>query len=381
MDAGDAPNREQPDQRYVYGSYVDEVIFKEGGYTDSDSDGLLFYHRNQQYSIVALTDVDGEVVERYAYTAYGETTILDANGNEIDETKYANPYTYTGRRADEELGLLYFRARYYDPQTGEFISRDPLEYVDGMSQYRAYFVPGATDPFGLQFREVARAKYLVFNDRFLPIVFVLKAKANTTDIVFKVNAKRDIHNGRGGAENYRSVWNRRMYAALISRNVGIGERGISSEESDNLKKPNTMKGWYFPNFAFMLDGSDGANAYGGDYTVGGGMPTVDADGNAALTEGKYYVDDDFMVVDLSLENDCGKDSTIDWHSLGATGMRDVVHSAGSDEIGAYNLCSSLCRSGSGTVTGTYEGREYFQFKFEYNLNSDDPWIGGEAVDR
>ncbi|MEM7782803.1 MAG: hypothetical protein AAF623_05575 [Planctomycetota bacterium] len=43
---------------------------------------------------------------------------------------------------------MYFRARYYDPGTGEFISRDPLEYVDGMSLYRAYFVPGKVDPNG-----------------------------------------------------------------------------------------------------------------------------------------------------------------------------------------------------------------------------------------
>ena len=45
--------------------------------------------------------------------------------------------------------LLYFRARYYSPQLGQFISRDPLGYVDGMSQYRAYFVPGSVDPWGL----------------------------------------------------------------------------------------------------------------------------------------------------------------------------------------------------------------------------------------
>jgi hypothetical protein len=44
---------------------------------------------------------------------------------------------------------MYYRARYYDTAVGEFISPDPLEYVDGMSQYRAYFVPGATDPLGL----------------------------------------------------------------------------------------------------------------------------------------------------------------------------------------------------------------------------------------
>ncbi len=40
------------------------------------------------------------------------------------------------------------RARYYDPLTAEFTSPDPLEYVDGMSLYRAYFVPGAMDPTG-----------------------------------------------------------------------------------------------------------------------------------------------------------------------------------------------------------------------------------------
>jgi hypothetical protein len=45
---------------------------------------------------------------------------------------------------------MYFRARYYDPGTGEFIRRDPLEYIDGMSLYRGYFIPSGTDPFGLE---------------------------------------------------------------------------------------------------------------------------------------------------------------------------------------------------------------------------------------
>jgi hypothetical protein len=41
------------------------------------------------------------------------------------------------------------RARYYDPSTGEFTSPDPLEYVDGMSLYRGYFVMVEIDPNGL----------------------------------------------------------------------------------------------------------------------------------------------------------------------------------------------------------------------------------------
>jgi RHS repeat-associated protein len=44
--------------------------------------------------------------------------------------------------------LRYKRARIYSAQLGRFISRDPLGFVDGMSLYRAYFVPGKTDPSG-----------------------------------------------------------------------------------------------------------------------------------------------------------------------------------------------------------------------------------------
>jgi hypothetical protein len=45
--------------------------------------------------------------------------------------------------------LPYKRARFYDSVTGEFTSPDPLEYVDGMSLYRAYFAVHGVDPSGL----------------------------------------------------------------------------------------------------------------------------------------------------------------------------------------------------------------------------------------
>jgi RHS repeat-associated protein len=96
-------------------------------------------HRNQQYSIIGLTNAAGTLVERYSYTAYGTLGIYDASGTVRTTSTYANRYTYTGREWDPDLNLYHFRARWYDPATGGFISRDSLGYVDGMSLYRGYF--------------------------------------------------------------------------------------------------------------------------------------------------------------------------------------------------------------------------------------------------
>jgi RHS repeat-associated protein len=106
-------------------------------------------HRNQQYSIVGLTNAAGTLVERYTYTAYGTLGIYAADGTVRSSSSYNNRYTYTGREYDPELKLCHFRARWYDPATGGFISRDPLGYVDGRSLYRGYFVVEDTDPWGL----------------------------------------------------------------------------------------------------------------------------------------------------------------------------------------------------------------------------------------
>jgi len=107
-----------------------------------------YYHRNQQYSIVGLTNAAGTLVERYTYSAYGTLGIYAANGTVRSSSTYANRYTYTGREWDAELRLYHFRARWYDPATGGFVSRDPLGYVDGMSLYRGYFWVSASDPDG-----------------------------------------------------------------------------------------------------------------------------------------------------------------------------------------------------------------------------------------
>ena len=142
------PAANAPDQRFVYGEYVDEPILKDG--LTNGTTGVVYYSRNQQYSITSLTNAAGSVIERYAYTAYGQTKIFRGSGVPLAASARQNEYTYTGRRADRETGLMYFRARMYDAQLGRFASRDPLGFVDGLSLYRGYFVPNKTDPMGRQ---------------------------------------------------------------------------------------------------------------------------------------------------------------------------------------------------------------------------------------
>ena len=84
------------------------------------------------YNTTALVDDAGTVTERYQYDPYGQVTVMDDNyvprGN---KSAHGNELTFTSRRLDSATSLMYFRARYYDPETEEFISRDPLEYVFG----------------------------------------------------------------------------------------------------------------------------------------------------------------------------------------------------------------------------------------------------------
>ncbi|MGA7802561.1 MAG: RHS repeat-associated core domain-containing protein, partial [Gammaproteobacteria bacterium] len=53
-----------------------------------------------------------------------------------------NDLKYTGREASPDTGLYYYRARYYDPSLGRFISEDPMGFTAGMD----FYVYGNDDP-------------------------------------------------------------------------------------------------------------------------------------------------------------------------------------------------------------------------------------------
>ena len=86
--------------------------------------GVSYFLADHLGSTSALTDSSGNLVETESYDSFG-------NGSGSARTRYG----YTGREFDSDTGLYYYRARFYDPQVGRFISEDPAGLVAGINPY------------------------------------------------------------------------------------------------------------------------------------------------------------------------------------------------------------------------------------------------------
>ena len=94
--------------------------------------------------MIGLSDGLGTTLEtQYRYEPYGKTRVLGQASR--------NTQQYTGRENDA-TGLYYYRARYYDPETGRFVSPDPIGWAAGQTNGYAYVggdPVGYRDPLGL----------------------------------------------------------------------------------------------------------------------------------------------------------------------------------------------------------------------------------------
>jgi RHS repeat-associated protein len=90
------------------------------------SGNVLYYHHDQQGSTTLLTNSTGTVVGSATYTPSGIATWNFASTNTA-----TTPLAYDGQYTDPDSGLIYLRARWYDPDTAQFTTRDPLEAITG----------------------------------------------------------------------------------------------------------------------------------------------------------------------------------------------------------------------------------------------------------
>jgi RHS repeat-associated protein len=89
-----------------------------------------YYHSDHLGSTSLITDLDGNVVQHVEYVPFGEVFIEERNN------KWNTPYLFNAKELDEETGLYYYGARYYEPRVSLWISADPMqEKYPGVSSY------------------------------------------------------------------------------------------------------------------------------------------------------------------------------------------------------------------------------------------------------
>jgi RHS repeat-associated protein len=107
--------------RYSQGLNIDEPLAMLRSATTS------YYNADGLGSITSLANSAGALAQNYTFDSFGKLTASSGS--------LTNPFQYTAREFDSETGLYYYRARYYDPSAGRFMSEDPTGFKGGVNFY------------------------------------------------------------------------------------------------------------------------------------------------------------------------------------------------------------------------------------------------------
>ncbi|CAI3802040.1 hypothetical protein GLGCALEP_02888 [Pseudomonas sp. MM221] len=137
-----------PQPVYVFPYDIDKDPVWQHKPTPKPFDALAWYQCDHLGTPMELTGEDGEIAWRGTYKAWGL-----AEETRSDKAKWAdirNPLRFQGQYWDVETRLHYNRYRYYDPQVGRFVGKDPIGYAGGLNLYIYADSPiNWLDPLGL----------------------------------------------------------------------------------------------------------------------------------------------------------------------------------------------------------------------------------------
>ncbi|MCR5836931.1 MAG: DNRLRE domain-containing protein [Lachnospiraceae bacterium] len=127
----DKSTNKKTDIWYLYDGVGDLIGF-EYNYFLTDivlANVRLYYEKNLQGDVIGILNAHGDRVVSYTYDAWGNVTSAScATGS--DMTLALNHIKYRGYYQDDETGFYYLQSRYYDSETGRFISTDNIKYIN-----------------------------------------------------------------------------------------------------------------------------------------------------------------------------------------------------------------------------------------------------------
>lgn len=102
---------------------------------EGDKQDIQYYHKNYLDHVMAVSDDNGDILEHYRHTAFGEPEVYAPNGTKLATTDIDNDILWNVRRYEPATGLYMYLYRDYDAPSGRWPSRDPIEEGGGLNLY------------------------------------------------------------------------------------------------------------------------------------------------------------------------------------------------------------------------------------------------------
>ena len=117
----------------------------------------FYYHPDHLGSSSYITNLDGEVAQHIEYVPFGEVFIEERNNT------WNTPYLFNAKEFDEETGMYYYGARYYEPRLSLWMSCDPLQEKNPNMCSYVYCINNPTryiDPTGMIWEDPKKSESL-----------------------------------------------------------------------------------------------------------------------------------------------------------------------------------------------------------------------------
>jgi RHS repeat-associated protein len=219
--------------RYLYGPNVDELLARQ-----RPNDGVTWYLTDRLGSVRDMANATGGIVNHIEYDAFGGI-VSESNPQLGDRFKY------TGREWDSASGLYNYRARYYMPELGIFMSEDPIGFCAGDANLRRYVgnrVTNATDPSGMfaisEFGAILAAQVKVVTTLIEfggddPYTFRVGGKAGRVGVGgdgdFSLSGPLDAKTGLGGKLNATNPAKSKLTFSPGTAAFNNGDGGIANK--------------------------------------------------------------------------------------------------------------------------------------------------------
>ncbi|WP_260209421.1 RHS repeat domain-containing protein [Apibacter adventoris] len=204
-----------------------------------------YYHADHLGSSSYITNLDAQIVKHVEYVPFWEVLIEERNQS------WNTPYLFNGKELDEETGLYYYGARYYNPRESIFLSMDPMFEKTGTPYQYTYQNPiRFTDPTGMEANPIydENGNFLGTDNRGLQGEAIIMNKDNFSQGMSHEEAKSKgtlLSNYNVESDGKGGLTEKGKYQAAVFDRINMHSLGLKNRpDYDGFLTLSEANDWY-----------------------------------------------------------------------------------------------------------------------------------------